>query len=221
MASEESLLQAILESPNDDSRRLVYADWLEETGKSERAELIRIQIELARNNSARVRVRELIGREQVLKTKFQHQVVKSIGAGTLETPTFSRGFANLTLDSRHFLKPIFQEKATRLFPQLGILGLRLCCPSGSFELLETAIALSQVAELTVSQDPFEIELAKNLASCAHLTKITSFTLGYQRACAGVIPTIVRAPDLAQLLAFGVDGSVASVAKSDLAEVTQA
>src|SRR5262245_13175122 len=44
----EALLQAVCDNPTDDAPRLVYADWLEENGDSERAEFIRLQIELAR-----------------------------------------------------------------------------------------------------------------------------------------------------------------------------
>lgn len=36
----------ILTHPDDDDRRLVYADWLEETGSQSRADLIRVQLEL-------------------------------------------------------------------------------------------------------------------------------------------------------------------------------
>jgi uncharacterized protein (TIGR02996 family) len=39
----EAFLQAILEAPTDDLPRLVYADWLDENGEHERAELIRLQ----------------------------------------------------------------------------------------------------------------------------------------------------------------------------------
>src|SRR5262245_23137782 len=45
---EESFLQAILDDPDDDAVRLVYADWLEEHDQPERGELIRVQIALAR-----------------------------------------------------------------------------------------------------------------------------------------------------------------------------
>ncbi len=38
------LLAAVLEKPEDDGVRLVYADWLDENGEPERAELIRVQI---------------------------------------------------------------------------------------------------------------------------------------------------------------------------------
>lgn len=47
MNQGESLLQAIFEHPADDAVRLVYADWLEENGECERAEFIRVQVELA------------------------------------------------------------------------------------------------------------------------------------------------------------------------------
>jgi uncharacterized protein (TIGR02996 family) len=47
MSDEVGLLDAIRESPENDSLRLVYADWLEEHGHGERAELIRVQLELA------------------------------------------------------------------------------------------------------------------------------------------------------------------------------
>jgi uncharacterized protein (TIGR02996 family) len=44
----DALLRAICEHPFDDTPRLAYADWLEENGRPERAEFIRVQIELAR-----------------------------------------------------------------------------------------------------------------------------------------------------------------------------
>ena len=44
---EENLLARVRESPEDDGPRLVYADWLEENGRPERAEFIRVQIVLA------------------------------------------------------------------------------------------------------------------------------------------------------------------------------
>jgi uncharacterized protein (TIGR02996 family) len=44
----DSLLAAILDDPESDDLRLVYADWLEENGEAERAEFIRVQVELAK-----------------------------------------------------------------------------------------------------------------------------------------------------------------------------
>src|SRR5579862_3542121 len=47
MNDEQRFLQAILAAPDDDTPRLIYADWLEERGDV-RAEFIRVQCELAR-----------------------------------------------------------------------------------------------------------------------------------------------------------------------------
>jgi uncharacterized protein (TIGR02996 family) len=44
--AEEGFLRAILAEPDDDAHRLVFADWLEDHGDPERAEFIRLQIEL-------------------------------------------------------------------------------------------------------------------------------------------------------------------------------
>jgi uncharacterized protein (TIGR02996 family) len=41
----EALFRAVCESPADDTPRLVYADWLDENGRPERAEFIRLQCE--------------------------------------------------------------------------------------------------------------------------------------------------------------------------------
>ncbi len=46
--SQAAFLKAIRDDPADDTARLAYADYLDELGDSERAEFIRLQIELAR-----------------------------------------------------------------------------------------------------------------------------------------------------------------------------
>ncbi len=48
MTHDEAFLRDVIEAPDDDGPRLIYADWLEDEGRTERAELIRAQCELAR-----------------------------------------------------------------------------------------------------------------------------------------------------------------------------
>lgn len=43
----DALLRAIVRHPDDDTPRLVYADWLQENGDEDRAEFIRLQIAVA------------------------------------------------------------------------------------------------------------------------------------------------------------------------------
>ena len=45
--NEAPFLRAIAEGQNDNAAHLVFADWLEERGRSPRAEFIRVQCELA------------------------------------------------------------------------------------------------------------------------------------------------------------------------------
>jgi uncharacterized protein (TIGR02996 family) len=48
MTDHEALLRAICHSPDDDTPRLIYADFLDESGEAARAEFVRAQVELAR-----------------------------------------------------------------------------------------------------------------------------------------------------------------------------
>ncbi len=47
MTAEQGFLESIKESPGDDGLRLIFADWLEDHGQSQRAEFLRLQVELA------------------------------------------------------------------------------------------------------------------------------------------------------------------------------
>jgi uncharacterized protein (TIGR02996 family) len=48
MTDHDALLRAICDSPDDDTPRLIYADYLEDTGEADRAAFVRAQVELAR-----------------------------------------------------------------------------------------------------------------------------------------------------------------------------
>src|SRR5829696_3648603 len=44
MSERDLLLKAVCENPDDDTPRLVFADWLQEHDEEERAEFIRLQV---------------------------------------------------------------------------------------------------------------------------------------------------------------------------------
>src|SRR5438045_918727 len=46
MNTGQALFQAVLDAPDDDAPRLVYADWLEENGQEDRGEFIRLEVRL-------------------------------------------------------------------------------------------------------------------------------------------------------------------------------
>jgi uncharacterized protein (TIGR02996 family) len=76
---EEGLLRTVIEDPDDDTPRLVYADYLEEHGQPDRAAFIRVQCQLAHLPEADPRRPELEARERALQAdgECRGQVVVS------------------------------------------------------------------------------------------------------------------------------------------------
>src|SRR5215471_7840250 len=66
MSDEKALLAAIRDHPDEDTPRLVYADWLQEHDQPERAEFIRVQIEAANLRWDDARWKELAERARQL-----------------------------------------------------------------------------------------------------------------------------------------------------------
>lgn len=48
MTQQDALYRAVCEHPDEDTPRLVFADWLEESGDPRRADFIRTQVKLTR-----------------------------------------------------------------------------------------------------------------------------------------------------------------------------
>jgi len=91
-ADEKALLRTICDSPDDDTPRLVYADWLQEHGQEERAEFIRAQIERSQLDEYDSRYAELEAREKQLLKTHQREWIKPIPATALRL--FGRGFVD-------------------------------------------------------------------------------------------------------------------------------
>jgi uncharacterized protein (TIGR02996 family) len=89
--TRDELLHAVIENPDDDALRLVFADWLEEHSELERAEFIRVQIELAKLLKVDDRRPELERRETELLARNESEWVEPIRHCVLSW-TFARGF---------------------------------------------------------------------------------------------------------------------------------
>src|SRR5215472_2671870 len=90
MSHEEGLLQAIIDEPDDDGLRLIYADWLEERGDP-RSEFIRVQVELARLPEYDPRRFELEEREQALLADYEQEWLGALHE-QVSGYAFHRGF---------------------------------------------------------------------------------------------------------------------------------
>jgi uncharacterized protein (TIGR02996 family) len=102
MTQAEAFLQAVCDNPDDDTPRLVYADWLEEQGQADRAEFIRIQCALA---AARVDTNRpaLEAREQELLKRYEEEWAGPLVERVQEW-RFHRGFIDeVRVEARAFL----------------------------------------------------------------------------------------------------------------------
>ena len=106
------LLQAIIEQPDDDQLRLVYADWLEEHGDAARAEFIRVQIEYHTMRCSDPRVDAMTARWIALLETHKEAWLKGFPAwlraefpveGTLLGGSrFSRGFVEAVCNTANW-----------------------------------------------------------------------------------------------------------------------
>lgn len=113
MNEREALLRAIYENPDDDTPRLVFADWLQENGDEARAEFIRVQVELPRHtphtipwHKCNARARKLLA---VYEDQWRGEVPNDI---SWHYPEFRRGFLERLVISDF---AAFEQQATRIF----------------------------------------------------------------------------------------------------------
>jgi uncharacterized protein (TIGR02996 family) len=87
MTEREALLRAVCENPDDDTPRLVFADWLDENGEPERAEFIRLQCGFQSMFSGY----DISTKERPVKYHRMHELQTQHSARwTRELPTFGR-----------------------------------------------------------------------------------------------------------------------------------
>lgn len=70
MTDEATLLAAVAAAPDDDTPRLVYADWCDDHGRPDRAEFVRVQCRLAAGSPADDDYPDLLDRQEELVTRL-------------------------------------------------------------------------------------------------------------------------------------------------------
>ncbi|MCE9561249.1 MAG: TIGR02996 domain-containing protein [Planctomycetes bacterium] len=153
MSDEDALLAAIIATPDEDTPRLVYADWLQENGQAERAEFIRLQIQSATLDQS--------GSEAVgLKLRAQ-QLVNEHASVWLEPLSlfpaqvrWVRGFVeHVTLTPKNLLPHL-----ERLFPLAPVCSLELVSGHGAYGSLRLPASVEPISP--TGEAPFLRELAK-------------------------------------------------------------
>jgi uncharacterized protein (TIGR02996 family) len=127
MSDEDALLAAIAEHPDEDTPRLVYADWLQEHDQPIRAEFIRLQIEIERKQETLPRVLlnrhvDLFKRQQELLDNHRNELLGPLAKLQWEaTGDFSRGFVSqVELSVTAFLQHAPLVASTRPLPRVRV-----------------------------------------------------------------------------------------------------
>lgn len=95
MSEGELLLRAILVDPADDAPRLIYADWLDEHGQSERAHFIRLSIQLCRREPSKdVFSIGLVHDVRTLQDISWSGINREFHEGALSISAWDRGFVS-------------------------------------------------------------------------------------------------------------------------------
>jgi uncharacterized protein (TIGR02996 family) len=118
-STEDAFLQTILDNPDDDMPRLVFADWLEEQGNP-RGTFIRLQCQRAKLLPHDPEWKRLLSEESILFKRFEAEWSKPISR-LVEAFEFRRGFVeHVRISATNLLK-----NADRLFRLAPVCSLRL------------------------------------------------------------------------------------------------
>jgi uncharacterized protein (TIGR02996 family) len=175
LSDQEALLASVLAEPEEDTPRLIYADWLEENGFSERAEFIRIQCEIAKwegTNRNQFQTARLLMRCDALLKQYSHAWREELCQHLQVDPylhlQFRRGFVE-------------------------ILGCRTSWFIDSGAKLFDLTPLRRVSLRRATLNEIQI-----LAQCAHLERVTHLRFDAEEIGDEGVRILVRTPRVRKL-----------------------
>ena len=191
MISEEAFRLAILDRPDDDGPRLVFADWLEEEGDAERAELIRLQCGAGDPQ----RERDLIARRGA---HWAGPVLRYVYGYS-----FRRGFVEeVTVEAAMFL-----DLGERMFNAAPIRLVRLIQARAVLGRLFQSPLLSLVRALHLTACKIGNEGAILLADCPHVAGLRTLRLGENALDDQAVEALTDSPYLSNLTSLALSNNL--------------
>lgn len=191
-----ALLRAIVRHPDDDTARVVYADWLQENERAEEAEFLRVQCQLATTEPDDPEYPELIEREEELRTWLVAHVPGprptfpgglAVEGGNWWWMYTERGFPRF-LEFDGYQKPGVRamralaaavERAFEALPTRWLVVRDIT--TAQFAALLKQPVLAKVKQLTVQLNGYGDELdgaARRLANCRHLRNLSGLSVQF-------------------------------------------
>jgi uncharacterized protein (TIGR02996 family) len=157
----EPFLQTVLENPADDGARLVYADWLEERGEGDRAELIRLQCRGEDDERARALV---------------HLHGKS-WAGPAARHTYGIAFRRGFVEEVTVCALTLVKHAEEIFAAAPVRLLRVIGAAGVLERFVRCPLLARIEALHLTGGGLSDAGAVALSECEFLANLRTLRLG--------------------------------------------
>jgi uncharacterized protein (TIGR02996 family) len=206
------LLADIAEHPEDDTPRLIYADWLDDHGDADRADFIRLQCRLARMPAGdpgrpddERREEELLQEHEARWTEpLDHlgaaPVAFQIGLQWLARWQFRRGFVERVSIRGEALQAV----AGRLFRLTPVRGLRLTESIPDPDLLFSLPQLAHLTELDIDGCALGQARITALARAEGLANLKSLELSSTKLTPADLATLAAGPALAGLEQLALD-----------------
>jgi uncharacterized protein (TIGR02996 family) len=210
----DALLAAIVEAPDDDAPRLIYADWLDEHGDEHdqaHAELIRVQIELARLPPDDDRRAELLAR--VKQIRHRPKLVERLGLPRWVGWDMDRGFPTMLQhhDQRWQPSEPDLEVMARMVDRLPLRGIAAQLTTEGLERLAQWPTLARLTclETTLGLDRHVREdftpAWRLLCHSPHALNLRRLRLGPWQYDYDSLARLARSPNLSRLTDLRLEG----------------
>lgn len=212
MSDRTAFIDAILNSPDDDTARLVFADWLEEHGEHERAEFVRVQItfsclpEGARNRSALA--------EHINNLLRDHEGHWRAAVGLLHRGgSYNRGFlSGVRMSSAEFVTrartALAREPVQITLDLLGFDANGDLIPDEQLTELAGSADLRAVSQINSQTGGFG-DLFPQLLCSPHLTNLTRIVAFEDRIGSAGVRALAQSPSAFRLDLLDLNGAIGS------------
>jgi uncharacterized protein (TIGR02996 family) len=215
MPSADDFLQAILANPDDDTPRLVYADWLEERGDP-RGEFIRLQCELAQLPDSDPRILPKREREAELVREHHQQWLGPLN-NVIVFWRFRRGFVEVvSMDAEMFV-----TYAEQMFHMTPIRQILFYNAVAQIPALSGLAALGRAPSLDFRLNQIGDHGVVSLVASRHLARVTSLTFAHTWMGDYGAQSIAESRWLTSLIALDLQGNqITEVGANALAQSPQ-
>jgi carbon storage regulator CsrA len=196
---EMAFVQAVLETPDDEGIRLIFADWLEERGDPW-GEFIRVQCRLAGLPAKDERRRDLQARERALWAEHGEKW-RSYLPPVLRSSAFERGF----VESVHLHVADFLVHAEEIFAAAPVRRLRVRWQNSVAALVASGF-LARLTELDLGGVAITDNDVTLLAASPHVASLRCLVLRNNAVGDAGAAALARSPHLGNLLRLDLSGN---------------